>query len=708
MWHDLIYSVRILTKNLRFTVLAVATLGLGIGAATAVFVVFDAALIRALPVQEPERLVLFTKIGADGDADDSFAYPVFRDLRDRGGAVVDPVAYALTRASVDAGRQAERLGVELVSGNYFQALGVRPARGRVLVPEDDRVAGAHPVAVISHAYWRRSFGGAESALGSTVRINGYPFTIVGVSAASFHGFTVGAPAALQVPMAMQGQMSPDWQVLERPYTSWHQIVGRLRPGVSIDRARSTMHAVFQQLVRARLRGQGQLPPGVEEAILAERLSVEPVARGLSTVRTRYVQPLWILMGVVALLLLIACANFANLLLARGLSRSKEIAMRDALGAGRARIVRQLMLETVILALLGGLMALVPAIVLARLLLSLLPSGTSPVELLVGLDARLVLFSLAVSVVTGLFFGALPGWTTSRADLTSVLKGSGLQGGEGRATPRVRAGLVVVQLALALVLLAGTGVLVRTLYNLKNVELGFRQENVLLFALNPSEIGYTKETAPALYERLLTAIEATPGIQAATVALVDVLSGRARRETIAVPGYTPRPGERLNVDVNIVGPRYFETLGIPLALGRDLARSDSAASTRVAVVNETFVRRFLGTDAPLGREVYFGQIQSDSSGLRVVGVVRDIKYHGLRESPVPLVYVPLSQQPADDLTIYAWTAVSPAGVLPAVRRQVSDVDPKLPVSNVRSISQQVDEAMVQERLLATLASVVRPK
>lgn len=705
MWHDLIYSVRVLSKNLRFAALAVATLGLGVGAATAVFVVFDAVLIRALPVQEPDRLVLFTKIDSDGDADDSFAYPVFRDLRGHEGAVADTVAYALQRVSVDAGQQAERLGIELVSGNYFQVLGVQPVRGRLLTREDDRTTGAHPVAVISHAYWRRSFGGAESAVGSTVRINGYPFTIVGVSASSFHGFTVGAPATLQVPMAMQGQISPDWHVLERPYTSWHKIFARLRPGVSIDRARAVMHTTFQQIVRERLPGQGQLPPGVEEAILAERLSVEPAARGFSTVRTRYVQPLWILMGVVGVLLFIASSNVANLLLVRGLSRSKEIAMREALGAGRARIVRQLMLESVILALLGGVIALVPAIVLARVLLSSLPSGTSPVELLVSLDARVVLFALAVSVVTGLFFGVLPGWTTSRVDLASVLKGSGLQGGEGRATPRVRAGLVVVQLALALVLLAGTGVLVRTLYNLKNVELGFRAENLLLLALNPSEIGYTKETTPALYERLLTAIEAMPGIHAATVSLVDVLSGRARRETIAVPGHAPRPGERMNVDVNIVGPRYFETLGIRLVLGRDIARSDGAASTRVAVVNETFVRRFLGTGAPLGREVYFGQIQPGSPGLRIIGVVRDTKYHGLREGAVPLVYVPLSQEPADDLTIYAWTAVTPMAVLPGIRRQVAGVDPKLPVSNVRSISQQVDEAMVQERLLATLASTV---
>ena len=456
--------------------------------------------------------------------------------------------------SVDAGKQAERLRIELVSGNYFAALGVQAERGRLLTPDDDRVAGGHPVAVMSYGYWQRSYGAADSALGSTVRINGFPFTIVGITAPDFQGFTVGAPAALQVPIAMQGQVSPDWQVLERPSTSWHRMLGRLQPAVTIPGAQSAMNVIFQQIAHERLPALGEVPASVKNEILAERLSVESGARGFSTVRTRYVRPLRILMGVVALLLVIACANFANLLLARGMSRAKEIALREALGAGRARLVRQLVLESVMLALLGGAAALLPAIALARVLLSLLPSGTSPTELAIGLDARVVLFSIAMSILTGVLFGALPGWISSRVDLMSVLKAVGSQVGQPRATRRVGTALVVVQLALAMVLLAGTGVLARTLYNLKNVDLGFRQESVLLFSLNPSELGYTKKTAPALYERVLRAIEATPGVRAATVSLVDVLSGGGRRETIAVPGYASRPGETMNVDVNIVGPR----------------------------------------------------------------------------------------------------------------------------------------------------------
>jgi predicted permease len=705
MWHDFAYSFRMIAKNLRFTALAVATLALGIGAATAVFVVFDAALIRPLPVREPERLVVFTKIAPDGDSDGSFAYPIYRDLRDRAQAVVDPVAYWLTHVSVDAGKQAERLRVELVSGNYFATLGVQTERGRLLTPDDDRVAGGHPVAVMSYGHWQRSHGKADSVLGSTIRINGFPFIVVGITAPGFHGFTVGAPAALQVPIAMQGQVSPDWQVLERSSTSWHRIFGRLEPGVTMAGAQSAMNVAFQQITRERLPALGALPASVRNEILAERLSVEPGARGFSTVRARYLQPLRILMGVVALLLLIACANFANLLLARGMSRGKEIALREALGAGRVRLVRQLVLESVILALLGGAAALVPAVALAAILLSLLPSGTSPPELVIGLDARVVVFSITVSILTGVFFGALPGWISSRVDLTSVLKAVGAQAGHPRATRRVGASLVVMQLALAIVLLAGAGVLARTLYNLKNVDLGFRQENVLLFSLNPSEIGYTKKTAPALYDRVLTAIEATSGVRAATVCLVDVLSGGGRRETIAVPGYASRPGETMNVDVNIVGPRYVETLGVPLVMGRDLTRADSAGSRRVAIVNETFVRRFFGSQHPLGREVYFGQTQSDASGLQVVGVVADTKYHAIREASVPVMYIPLSQEPADNLTVYVSTTVPPTNIFPALRRQVANVDARVAVFNVRTLAQQVDDALVQERLLATLSSVV---
>ena len=378
VWGGAVADLRCARRALRaapgLTVVAVVVLALGIGAATAVFAVFDAALLRTLPVDAPERLVLLNKIAADGDADGSFAYPVFRDLRDRGSAVLDPVAYWLTRVSVDAGNQAERLPIELVSGNYFQALGIRPARGRMLTPADDDHTGEDPVAVISNAYWQRSLGGAESALGSTIRINGFPFTIVGIAPPRFHGFTVGSPAVAQVPIAMQGQVSPDWQVLERPYTSWHRILGRLDPAVTVAGAQSALNVVFQQIVRERLVGQGELPPGVKDEILAERLDVEPAARGLSAVPARYGSPLRILMSVVGLLLLIACANFANLLLTRGIARAKEIALREALGAGRARIVRQLMLESVILALVGGAVALIPAIVLARALLSLLPPG----------------------------------------------------------------------------------------------------------------------------------------------------------------------------------------------------------------------------------------------------------------------------------------------------------------------------------------------
>jgi predicted permease len=705
MWHDLVYSVRVLTRHRRFAVLAVATLGLGIGAATAVFAVFDAALVRALPVSQPERLVVFEKIAADGDSDDSFPYPVFRDLRDRGGAIVEPVAYSHTRASVDAGRQPERVAIELVSGNYFQVLGVKAARGRLLTPDDDRVAGASPVAVISYAYWQRALGGADSALGSTLRINRYPFTIVGISASGFHGFTVGAPTAVQIPMLMQGQVSPDWQVLERPYTSWHQILARVQPGVPIDRARVALDGLFQQITRERLSGQGQLPPSVRDEILAERLTISPAARGLSTVRQQYTQPLRILLGVVALLLLIACANFANLLIAHGLSRSKEMALREALGVGRGRLVRQLMIESLLLGLLGGVLALVPGISLARFLLSVLPDGTSPTELIVALDSRVILFSLAIAALTGLVFGALPGWLTSRVDLTSVLKGSGFHGREGRATPRLRAGLVMAQLAFVLVLLAGAGALLRTVYNLRHVELGFRQQQLLLFAVSPGDIGYTKKTAPALYERLLDELVATPGVRAATVSRVDVLSGHARRETIAVPGYAPRANERMNVDVNIIGPRYFETLGMPLTTGRDFTRADSEAAGRVAIVNESFVRRFLGSRTPLGRDVHFGQIQTDVPGLRIVGVVSDTRYHGVRQETLPLIYVPLAQEPVDAMTIYAWTALPTARVLPEIRRRVAAIEPNLPIFHVRTISQQIDEAISQERLLATLSSTV---
>ena len=287
MWLDIAYSCRILAKNLRFSALAVTTLALGIGAATAVFVVFDAVLIRTLPVREPERLVVFTKVAPDGDSDGSFAYPIFRDLRDRAQAVVDPVAYWLTHVSVDAGKQAERVRIELVSGNYFATLGVQAERGRLLMAEDDRVAGGHPVAVISYGYWQRSYGAADSALGSTVRINGFPFTVVGIAAANFHGFTVGAPAALQVPIAMQGQVSPDWQVLERPNTSWHRIFGRLKPGVTIASAQSTTNVVFQQITRERLPALGELPPSVTVSTRAgarasTRTSQRTVSSGFAT------------------------------------------------------------------------------------------------------------------------------------------------------------------------------------------------------------------------------------------------------------------------------------------------------------------------------------------------------------------------------------------------------------------------------------------
>ena len=721
MWHDIFYSVRVLSKNRRFAILAILTLAVGIGAATAVFTVFDAALLRTLPVRQPDRLVLFERVAADGESDGSFAYPMFRELRDRGEAVLQPVAYWLTRASVDASvdsnvdssavaaNRPDRLAIELVSGNYFEVLGITAARGRVLTANDDRLAGAHPVAVISHAYWLRAFGAAESALGSTLRVNGYPFTIVGISAPSYRGFTVGAPAVLQIPMAMQGQVWPDWQVLERS-TSWHQIFGVLAPSVSIERARNAINGHFQQITREQLRGAGELPPGVREEVLAERVTLLPAARGLSTVRGTFTQPLSILLGVVALLLLIACANFANVLIARGLSRTKEMALRDALGVGRGRLLRQLTIESVMLAIIGGAIALVPAVALARVLLTQLPNdaASTPEELIVGLDLRVLLFSFVVSIVTGVFFGALPAALVSRADLTPVMKDAGPQTGEGRVTRHVRAGLVIVQLAFALVLLAATGVLIRTVDNLRHVEPGFRRQHMLLFSLNPSEVGYTRETSPALYSRLIEELESAPGVKAATVSRVDPLGGNSRTETIAVPGHVPRPGESMNVDIDIVAPRYFETLGIPIIAGRDISRHDSKEGGRVAIVNEAFVRRFLGTRgtrAALGQDIHFGQIQPDVPGIRIVGVARDTRYQGLRQQPSPRIVLPLAQEPADDMTVYVWTELPTAHVLPEIRRRLAVIEPRLPMFHVRTMTEQVDQSIVGERLLSTLSGTV---
>jgi predicted permease len=718
---DVRHAVRILLQNPGFAAVAILSLALGIGANTAIFTLIDTVLLRSLPVQDPERLVVFA-LNPDEPSVGS-NYPDYEYIRDHNKSFSGVIASggsgspaAMEVPDEGAHATAQLVLPSLVSGNYFEVLGVTPAIGRLLRPSDNTTEDAHPWAVLDYDFWQRRFGGDPHAVGRAITLNGSRFTIIGVARAGFTGTAVGSHPDLYVPIMMQREVRRGTYQWNNRHYWWLTVMARLKPRVTMQAATPEMDLLWKQILKndpERRPVPEYAKKGYERRNTATLL---PGSGGYSFLRNSIQKPLRVLMVVVALVLLIACANVANLLLARAAARQREIAIRLSIGAGRARLVSQLVIETLVLSVLGGILGLAFASGGVRVLLNLMPRRSIPLALSLTPDWRLLLFSFGVSLAAGLVCGIVPALQATRPDLTSALKSE---------VPRVgrfdlRRALVVLQVALSLLLLIGAGLFVRSLQNLRSLDPGFARESVLLVNVNPQQSGYKGQQLRNFYDRLLARVRQFGQVHVASLAEITPLAGSRWNSTVLVEGYQRKSDEKPYVDFNAVSPGYFETLGIPMLLGRDFREQDNPASTPdpkirplnapdeplgppapVAIVNEAFASHFFPHQRPIGR--HFSQSDKLNSGrsFEIVGVVKDSKYFDLRKPIEPMIYVPVWRFGSQATTLCIRSTVRPQQLIGAIRREVANIDPAIPVLQTLTMQDQFDSTISQERMVTTL-------
>ena len=573
--------------------------------------------------------------------------------------------------------------------------------GRTLGPDDDRVPGAHPVVVLTHAHWQRRFGGDAGVLGREIRINGNVMTIVGVAQPGFSGVDLGAPVDLFVPLLMKSALTPTWNDLENWRSRWVTVMGRLAPGVSRDQVGAALNVRYRQLLQEDVQ-TARLAGNEREQFLRKNLQVMAGGRGKSAFRGQFATPLVVLMAMVGLVLIVACANVANLMLARAAVRQKDVALRLALGAGRWRIVRQRLAESIVLAAGGTLVGLLVASWTTRLLIQMLPFERVARALSSDLDFRVVLFAINASAATVLLFGLAPALQArTAATLTMVLKqtGRGAAGGSGAG---LRKALVIAQVALSLLLLAGAGLFARSLHNLRSLDPGFVSDNLLHFSLDSSRSGYTRERAMALAKTLQEQLRLLPGVTSVSMAVVPAMTDRQSRQTVRVQGYEAAEGEDMTPAINLIGPGYFETLGVPLVMGRAFVPADDERGPLVAIVNQSMAKHFWPGKNPIGRRFSANSRQPEGA-VEVVGVVRDSKFANLRGEIPPFFYIPILQaEVIDTMTFYVRTRPGIGDPFAAARQAVQRLDPNLPVLDMKSMEQQVSDTLFSERLVALLA------
>ena len=698
MIQDLRFAIRLLAKERWFTTVAVVSLALGIGANTAIFSLINTLMLRQLPVREPQQLVEFMSAYPGEPRRNGFQYAHYERVRDASTTLSDVFGFAPARLTVVRdGSSTHEVSAEYVTGNFFAALGVESVLGRVLGTLDDRMGGGAAVAVLSWPYWNTRFAADPAIVGRQITVNNVPVTVVGVAARNFAGVWLESRPDLWVPVAMEPMIAqPSQRQSGRLFMA---MFGRLKSGVSIEQVTAEMRV----LDRSRVEAMARLFGNAEW--LEARLDVEPAGAGASMLRERLSRPLLALMAMVGVLLLLACINIASLLLARGAAREREMALRAAIGASRTRLWRQVLAESLLLSSAGGIIGIGLAYVGALTLMQILLSG----RLVVGLpeqipldvqpDLRVLLFTATVAVLTGIVFGLVPAWNASASARISTLREGGTVG-ERRSRRRAGRVLVVAQVALSVVMLSAAGLLVSHLSNLRNLNLGFDRESVLLVTLDPSRSGYERLRLSNLYRDLLGRLQAIPGVRNATVSGATPISGAGASRFVNVDGVVERAEDRRYVSLNWVAPKYFTTYGTPLVAGRDFAFEDQSRPP-VAIVNQAMARHYFGTGNPLGRRFTFeGQTRS----YEIIGIVADAKYYDLYETPPRTIYMNVFQEARGSASQFALrTDVAPTALVSDVRRAVADVMPNVSVGKVTTLTEQLDASIVVERLIALLSS-----
>ena len=714
---DLKFAFRQLLKNPGFTAVAVLTLALGIGANTAIFSVINALMLRSLPVKNPDELVQVVTHSRSGQANYSFDYPFYEMFRD-GTHNLAALFVAggvgnrdrLIVSGEHASPSAEVVRAQIVSGNFFTALEVPAFLGRAFTSADDQPGNAQPVIVISHGFWQRRFGGDSSIIGKTVSFNDVPFTIVGVTPPGFFGVQPGDNPDLWWPAQMSPQVDrdPTGRRLKQGNSSF-RLFGRLAPGVNTVQCEAKLRIMFQRWLQEYAeRRASRWSANEKSSHFAQKLNLQTAHGGYTAVRQQFRRPLLILMIIVAVVLLIACANVASLLLARAAARAREFSVRSALGAGRLRLVRQLLTESLLLAGAGGLLGLLLAQGGTGMLLKVMSVESNPVSFSVAPDSRVLLFTTAVALLTGIVFGLAPALRSSRTDLAVSLKGTAGTVAGSPSRQRLNQALVVTQVALSLVLLIGAGLFVRTLRNLKGMDMGFNRENVVLFSLESAERVDAARRA-VLYKELLTRLETSPGVRSASVYNFGLLSGNGWTDKFVAEGQVAGADEDLFCHGMWIGPGFFETLGITLVSGRDFNPQDeptvgatNASSRRVVIINETLARRYFPGIDPLGKRIY--SPGTPDKKFEIVGIVKDTKYRSLRLDAPPTLYVPFFQEAKSSSAIFAFRTVGDSRpAMASLRTLVTEIDPAVRVHSVRTMDNVVDASVRQERVLAQLGS-----
>ncbi len=688
-WQDVRYALRTLRNAPVFTATALLSLGLGIGANTAIFTLLYTVLLKPLPVPNPEALVVLgIRDSRDGkEPKTRFSYPVLEALRSRNRVFAGPLTYISDTLKLSSNGEPEPVRVALVSGNYFPALEVAAVRGRTFSEADDLKADPHPVAVLSHRLWQQRFGGDPNLMGRVIRLNGYPVTIIRIMGVDFFGTQVGIAPDIWVPIRLMDRLSLPGMMLDNRDATWMPAMARLKPGVSRERAEAAADALCHQIIQEFY--------GKDASADRLHLVLLPGSQGLSKLQQQFSEPLLALMVLVALVLLIACTNVANLLLARAITRQKEIALRLAIGASRGRLIRQLLTESIVVALAGAVLGIFVAFGSTRLLVQVLPATRS---LSPQIDWHVLMFCFATSIIAGILFGLAPAWLTTKPELTSAIKNDAARSNRSRWLG-VRDMLLVGQVALAVVLLVSASLFVGTLRNLRWAGSGFRSDHVLQLSLNPRQIGSTAGQMRSFYDRLMERVRALPGVHAASFIDSGFMSGHYQNEDLYPPGYQSGPNEDVFSEFSAVAPGVFETLRIARLQGRDFDARDDAAAPGVAIVNEPYARHFFGTRNPIGRRIGVG----GKPDMEIVGIVRATKYRTMRDESPRIVYMPFAQAGFGQATLYVQAGVAPLSLVASIRRMVSDLDKDVAVYDVKTLTEQIDESMAQERLTAWLSS-----
>jgi predicted permease len=699
---DVKYALRTLRTNPGFASVAVAALALGVGANTAIYSIVNAVYLRMLPVERPEEVVAIGTPASRGGGrvNESFSYPLYAHLRDHSRTLAGVIAHHAMDLSVATEGATDRVRGALVSGNYFSVLGVRPVVGTAIEESDDvtpRSGGARgPVAVLSYGYWMRRFGGDPAAVGRTVELNGSPFTIAGVAPPGFGGTVVGDRLDVFAPLMMEPVLWPDNpNAFGTSRNVWLRILGRL--GNQWKPAEAELTLLLQQFNQAEI-SRGAIPEARRRALREQRVELLPASTGRSVLRTQLATALGVVAAVAGLVLLIACANVANLLLTRATGRRREIAVRLALGASRGRLVAQLLTESMVLAVAGSLAGILLARWVRDLLMRFLPQAAAVDT---SFDSGVMTFNLALGVLAGVVFGLAPAMQSANADLAGAMKSGGAADRGGRF-PYGKA-LVAAQVALSLLLLSSASIFVRSLGKLEAINPGFSHRNVLVFWVDPRLIGYSPEQSHAFFARLMERLRAMPGVIASSRADFAPLGNHTGRG-VYIEGYQPRADESASEPAyGTVAPGYFETLGIPLVAGRGFDERDDLAAPKVAIVNETFARYYFAGENPIGRRM--GSIK-DRFDTTIVGIAKDGRYSGLREAGERMVYMPAAQVGSffEARVVHLRTGGDPAALEAAARAAAREIDPHVPVYNMSTVQQEIDRSLAQDRLVAALCSV----